>query len=72
MALTPGEDPLLFFRLLAEQGPRLLRSGGQLWLELETSLASETMSLFLNQDWVQVRLLPDFAAQMRFLNAVRV
>lgn len=72
MALTPGEDPLRFYRLLAEQGPRLLRSGGQLWLELETSLASETQSLFLNEDWVQVRLLPDFAGQMRFLNAIRV
>lgn len=71
MALTPGEDPLHFYRLLAERGPALLVSGGQLWVELESSLAAQTQALFLHHPWTAVRLLPDLAGQLRFLHAVR-
>lgn len=72
MALTPGEDPLRFYRLLAQTGPALLCSGGQLWVELEATLANETQALFLNPNWAQVTLQRDFAGHERFLHALRV
>jgi release factor glutamine methyltransferase len=71
IALTPGQDPLYFYRLLASQGPHLLKQKGWLWVELDATLAAETQSLFQTADWVQVTLKRDYGGRWRFLTAQR-
>ncbi len=72
MALTPGEDGLYFYRLLAQDGPALLRSGGWLCVELDACQAEATADLFSTEVWDQVTLKSDFNGYHRFLCAERV
>ena len=72
MALTPGQDALYFYRLLAEQGPGLLKSGGWLCVELDADQAEQTARLFQSEAWQEVALKPDFNGLNRFLCALRV
>lgn len=67
IALTPGEDGLYFYRLFAEQGPLVLKAGGWLLVELETTLAEKTRELFTSPFWSLPDLRCDLSGKTRFL-----
>jgi release factor glutamine methyltransferase len=68
---VPDDDPLLFYRRLAEVGRHLLRPGGSIWLEINEALGAETAALFEEASWEQVAVLPDFLGRSRFVRATR-
>jgi release factor glutamine methyltransferase len=68
---VPDDDPLLFYRRLAEVGRHLLRPGGSIWLEINEALGAETAALFEEASWKQVAALPDFLGRSRFVRATR-
>jgi release factor glutamine methyltransferase len=68
---VPDDDPLLFYRRLAEVGRVLLRPGGSIWLEINEALGAETAALFEPVAFEQVAVLADFLGRTRFVRAVR-
>lgn len=60
LALTPGEDGLLFYRRLAEQGPARLKPGGFLAVEVGIGQAQAVAALFAAAG-LAVSIFPDTA-----------
>ena len=68
---VPDEDPLLFYRRLAEIGPVLLRPGGSIYLEINEALGAETAALLVAQGFAEVRVLPDLFGKPRVVRGTR-
>ncbi|MGI4833095.1 MAG: peptide chain release factor N(5)-glutamine methyltransferase [Janthinobacterium lividum] len=68
---VPNDDPLLFYRRLAQLAAELLRPGGQLWLEINEALGPETAALLPPTQFADVAVLPDFFGRPRFVRARR-
>ena len=68
---VPDEDPLLFYRRLAEIGPVLLRPGGGIYLEINEALGAETAALLVAQGFVDVAVLPDMFGKARMVSGRR-
>ena len=64
---VPDEDPLLFYRRLAEIGAVLLRPGGGIYLEINEALGDETAALLVAQGFADVRVLPDMFGRPRMV-----
>ncbi len=69
---VPDDDPLLFYRRLAEVGRQLLRPGGSIWLEINEALGAETAALFGRADFELAAVIDDFLGRPRFVRAVRL
>lgn len=61
------DDPLLFYRKIAESAPQLLIPEGTLYLEINEFLADETADLFRNHNFQEVELKKDLFGKERFL-----
>lgn len=68
---VPDEDPLLFYRRLAEVGRELLVAGGCIYLEINEALGSETAALLVAQGFTDVRVLPDMFGKARMVRGTR-
>ena len=68
---VPDDDPLLFYRRLAELGRALLCSGGVLCVEINEALGPETAALFEAFGLEDVRVLPDLFGKARVVRAQR-
>jgi release factor glutamine methyltransferase len=68
---VPDNDPLIFYRRIAEIASARLAAGGTLWLEVNEKLASETARLFSDDLYRQVRILKDIRGKQRFIKAER-
>ncbi|WP_201982687.1 peptide chain release factor N(5)-glutamine methyltransferase [Hymenobacter rubidus] len=68
---VPNEDPLLFYRRLAEVGRVLLCSGGGIYLEINEALGKETAALLSPDDFEGVQVLPDMFGKSRVVRGVR-
>lgn len=66
---VPDDNPLLFYRAIAEVAEHRLLPGGTLWLEVNESLASETASLFTADAYSRVRIINDIRGRERFIKA---
>jgi release factor glutamine methyltransferase len=64
---VPDEDPLLFYRRLAEVGRELLKSGGSIYLEINEALGKETAALLVAQGFMGVKVLPDMFGKTRMV-----
>ena len=64
---VPDEDPLLFYRRLAEIGALLLRPGGGIYLEINEALGAETAALLVAQGFGEVAVLPDMFGKARMV-----
>ena len=64
---VPDEDPLLFYRRLAEIGSVLLRPGGGIYLEINEALGAETAALLVAQGFAEVEVLPDMFGKARMV-----
>jgi len=69
LALTPGEDALLFYRLLASEGSHLLKAEAWLCVELDHGMAQATLALFQIPTWQNAALKKDLRGCWRFLCA---
>jgi release factor glutamine methyltransferase len=68
---VPDDDPLLFYRRLAEIGQELLRPGGSMYLEINEALGSETAGLLTQCGFVEVRVEADMFGKARMVRGTR-
>lgn len=68
---VPDYDPLLFYRRLVEIGRELLVSGGGIYLEINEALGAETAELLGDDDFDEVRVLPDMFGRARMVRGRR-
>ena len=64
---VPDQDPLVFYRSIADIGLRHLAPRGALWVEINSYLGPETAAVFKERGYSHVRLLKDFFGKERFL-----
>lgn len=64
---VPDENPLIFYKSIAELGKRLLSKDGVLMLEINELMGSQSESLLREEGFSSVELKKDFAAKFRFL-----
>ncbi len=68
---VPDNDPLLFYRRLAEIGAQLLAADGVAYLEINEALGAETAALFSAQGFANVRVVADMFGKPRLVRAAR-
>jgi release factor glutamine methyltransferase len=67
-----NEDPLLFYRALAEFGHTHLNPGGRILCEIHENLGAETSELFRSMGYQNVNVKKDMQGKERMLNAILV
>lgn len=54
-----NEDPLIFYRVIAEKGKKLLKSGGKLYFEINEKYGKDVSELMQNFGYSEVQILKD-------------
>lgn len=68
---VPDNDPLLFYRVIADQGIRLLKAGGKIYFEIHEDFGTQVTSLLEKHGYSEVRLLKDLNGKDRMVAAIR-
>lgn len=68
---VPNEDPLLFYRAIAELGQRCLVPGGTLYFEINRAYGAPTCDLLRTLGYTDVELRKDFYGNDRMVRARR-
>lgn len=68
---VPDEDPLLFYRRIAEVGQKVLLPGGKLYFEINQALGKETGRLLHQYCYRDIRIIKDFFGNDRIVTANR-
>lgn len=64
---VPDSDPLVFYRAIAVWAERLLVPGGCAIVEINENLGAETLRLFENAHFIDLKLIKDFFGKDRFI-----
>jgi release factor glutamine methyltransferase len=67
---VPDEDPLLFYRLLAENAKKQLVNNGCLYLEIHEDYAVEMKALLSDFGFAEIEIRNDLQGKSRMLKAV--
>lgn len=67
---VPDDDPLCFYRAIAQYGCHALRTGGTLLFEINPLLAQEMLQLLEDEGYVQNRLIADDFGRQRFTQSI--
>jgi release factor glutamine methyltransferase len=65
------DDPLIFYSALASFCKKHLADSGEIWVEINEQLGSETASLFKKEGCSKVHILRDIHEKDRYINARR-
>ena len=68
---VPDNDPLLFYRAIAEKGLFMLTPGGKLYFEINRAHGKETMEMLAALGYTNIELRKDFAENDRMIRAVK-
>lgn len=68
---VPDDNPLLFYRRIAEIGQKLLVRGGKLYFEINQALGKETADLLGEYSYRDIRVIKDFFGNDRIVTANR-
>ncbi len=68
---VPDDDPLLFYRIIANLGQRLLKKGGRLFLEINAALGKQTLDLLSDRNYQNCSLKKDLSGKDRIVKATR-
>lgn len=68
---SPGDDPLLFYRVIGNYGKQHLSNKGAIYCEIESSLGEETKLLFEKMGYEHVELRKDMHDNWRMLKAIK-
>lgn len=66
---VPDDDPLLFYRRIADIGTRALVSGGRIYFEINPLCADDMVDMMRSMDYNDIRLATDISRRRRFLTA---
>ncbi|MBT6837235.1 MAG: hypothetical protein HOA61_14450, partial [Bacteroidetes bacterium] len=64
---VPEENPLLFYKSIAEFSKRYLVPKGKIYLEINEGLANETKSLYIDSGFFNVDFLQDMMGKKRMM-----
>lgn len=62
-----NDDPLLFYKVIADLALKSLNKNGKIYFEINQSLSSETMNLLKNKGFKNVKLIKDLSNNYRIL-----
>lgn len=62
-----NDDPLLFYKAIADLALKSLNKNGKIYFEINQSLSSETMNLLENKGFKNVKLIKDLSNNYRIL-----
>ena len=68
---VPDEDPLRFYRRIAELGRELLRPGGKLYFEINQAYGQDMIRMIEMNQYRDVRVIKDIFGKDRILTANR-
>ena len=68
---VPDNDPLLFYRTIAQKGLTMLRNGGRLYFEINRAHGKETAEMLAALGYTSIELRKDFAENDRMIRAVK-
>lgn len=68
---VPDNDPLLFYRSIAETGLSLLRPGGSLYFEINVRCGAITLDMLRRKSYSSIELSQDLSGKDRFIKAIR-
>ena len=68
---VPDNDPLLFYRTIAEKATTMLRPGGKLYFEINRAHGKETMEMLAALGYTNIELRKDFADNDRMIRAIK-
>lgn len=68
---VPDEDPLVFYKAIAEAGMEKLKAGGKVFVEINEALGLEVCILFQKSGYTDVQLKQDLQGKDRFVVAVK-
>ncbi len=66
------DDPLLFYRVIAQYAKKALKPSGELFLEINENHGMEVFNLLLNEDFEEVTLQKDLNGKDRMIKAINV
>ncbi len=64
---VPDDDPMIFFRAIANFSVKRLRNGGFGFVEINEALGEPTKAIFSSAGFSSVKILRDFRAKFRFV-----
>ena len=67
---VPNDDPLLFYRTIAEKAKEMLCHGGKLFFEINRAHGKETMEMLASLGYTAIELRKDFADNDRMIKAI--
>ena len=68
---VPNNDPLLFYRTIAEKGLTLLKPGGSLYFEINRAHGKDTVDMLAALGYTSIELRKDFADNDRMIRTVK-
>ena len=68
---VPDNDPLLFYRAIAQRAQHLLNEGGKLYFEIYEALAKEMIAMLEEEEYKDIILREDFRGKPRMICATR-
>ena len=66
---VPDDNPLLFYRTIAEKAKTMLTPGGQLYFEINREHGTDTCTMLTELGYTDIRLHKDFAGNDRMVSA---
>jgi len=69
---VPEEDPLVFYRHIAEKGRHALKPGGKLYLEIHEQFGREVVDLLTGMHYEKIRLVKDLNERERIVVAEKL
>ena len=69
---VPDEDPLLFYRRIAQLGGSMLKKGGSLYYEINQAYGQETMGMLASMGYQSIELRKDAWGNDRMVKAKRI
>ena len=68
---VPDEDPLKFYRAIAEYASSTLKSGGALYFEINPIYEKETREMLLKLDFKDIETKEDAFGKKRMMRAIK-
>lgn len=68
---VPDNDPLIFYRAVADWAKKLLRQGGLCFVEINEALGEETADVFRGMGFRDVQVVKDLSERDRFVRAIQ-
>lgn len=67
---VPDEDPLIFYRIIAKKGMKLLKEGGKLYFEIHEDYGHEVVSLLEQTGYQEIKLHQDLNGKERMVTGI--